>query len=145
MIFLTTTAIEVDEELMNRCLVLTVNEDREQTQAIHQLQRQKRTLQGLIQKTERESILKTHQNAQRLLKRLSVVNPYAEHLTFLSEQTRTRRDHEKYLTLIDTIALLHQYQRTRKTITQGEDTVHYVEVTLDDIAMANELAHWWIE
>ena len=36
MIFLTTTAIEMDEELLNRCLVLTVNEDREQTQAIHQ-------------------------------------------------------------------------------------------------------------
>ncbi|MCL2659586.1 MAG: CHC2 zinc finger domain-containing protein [Acidobacteriaceae bacterium] len=35
MIFLTTTAIDIDEELLNRCLVLTVNEDREQTQAIH--------------------------------------------------------------------------------------------------------------
>ena len=32
MIFLTTTAIDLDEELLNRCLVLTVNEDREQTQ-----------------------------------------------------------------------------------------------------------------
>ena len=141
MIFLTTTAIEVDEELMNRCLVLTVNEDREQTQAIHQLQRKKRTLEGLIQKTESESILNIHQNAQRLLKPLSVVNPFAEHLTFLSEQTRARRDHEKYLTLIDTIALLHQYQRQIKVIPQEENAVHYVEVTLDDIAMANELAH----
>jgi len=28
MIFLTTTAIDIDEELLNRCLVLTVNEDR---------------------------------------------------------------------------------------------------------------------
>jgi hypothetical protein len=33
MMFLTTTAIELDEELMNRCLVLAVNEDREQIQA----------------------------------------------------------------------------------------------------------------
>ena len=31
MIFLTTTTIKVDEELLNRCLVLTVDEDREQT------------------------------------------------------------------------------------------------------------------
>ncbi len=30
MLFLTTTAIDLDEELMNRCLVLTVNEDRKQ-------------------------------------------------------------------------------------------------------------------
>ena len=42
MIFLTTTAIDMDEELLNRCLVLTVNEDREQTQAIHRLQRERR-------------------------------------------------------------------------------------------------------
>ena len=47
MIFLTTTAHEVDEELMNRCLVLTVNEDREQTRAIHRKQREAQTLEGL--------------------------------------------------------------------------------------------------
>jgi DNA primase len=35
MIFLMTTAIDLDEELLNRCLVLTVNEDRAQTQAIY--------------------------------------------------------------------------------------------------------------
>ena len=33
MIFLTTTAVEIDEELLNRCLVLAVDEDREQTRA----------------------------------------------------------------------------------------------------------------
>ena len=48
MIFLTTTAIDLDEELLNRCLVLTVNEDREQTQAIHRLQREQQTLEGLL-------------------------------------------------------------------------------------------------
>ena len=35
MMFLTTTAREIDEELMNRCLVLAVDEGREQTRAIH--------------------------------------------------------------------------------------------------------------
>ncbi|WP_409161168.1 hypothetical protein [Pectobacterium sp. B2J-2] len=39
MLMLTTAAIDVDEELLNRCLVLTVNESREQTEAIHALQR----------------------------------------------------------------------------------------------------------
>ena len=48
MIFLTTTAIEIDEELLNRCLVLTVDEDREQTRAIHELQRERQTLEGLL-------------------------------------------------------------------------------------------------
>ena len=46
MIFLTTTAIDIDEELLNRCLVLTVNEDRAQTQAIHRLQRESQTSKG---------------------------------------------------------------------------------------------------
>jgi hypothetical protein len=48
MMFLTTTAIDLDEELLNRCLVLSVNEDREQTQAIHRLQREQQTLEGLL-------------------------------------------------------------------------------------------------
>ena len=38
-ILLTTTAIDVDEELLNRSLVLGVDEDRQQTQAIHRQQR----------------------------------------------------------------------------------------------------------
>ena len=42
MLLLTTTSITVDEELLNRCLVLTVNEDRDQTRAIHQMQRPSR-------------------------------------------------------------------------------------------------------
>ena len=68
MLFLTTTAIDLDEELLNRCLVLTVDEDREQTQAIHQKQREAQTLEGLLARQEREEILRVHRNAQRLLK-----------------------------------------------------------------------------
>lgn len=138
MIFLTTTAIEIDEELMNRCLILSVDEGREQTQAIHRLQRQKRTLAGLTAKHHKTHLLNVHRNAQRLLRPLAVVNPYADQLTFLSDKTRTRRDHEKYLTLIDAIALLHQYQRPIKTLS---DAVDYIEVEPGDIAAANALAH----
>lgn len=145
MIFLTTTAIEIDEELLNRCIVLSVDEGREQTEAIHRLQREKRTLQGLQVKQEKQRLIALHQNAQRLLRPLAVVNPYADQLTFLSDRTRTRRDHEKYLTLIDTIALLHQHQRTIKSMpgSRGNDgePLEYIEVTLDDISAANRLSH----
>jgi hypothetical protein len=92
MIFLTTTAIEIDEELLNRCLVLSVDEDREQTRAIHRLQRSKRTLAGLQARQEKARLITLHQNAQRLLRSLAVVNPYADQLTFLDDRTRTRRD-----------------------------------------------------
>lgn len=141
MIFLTTTAIEIDEELLNRCLVLSVDEGREQTQAIHRRQRARRTLDGLLAREEREHLRTRQQNAQRLLRPLAVVNPYADQLTFMDDRTRTRRDHEKYLTLIDTIALLHQYQRPIKTTTHRGREIEYIEVTLDDIAQANALAH----
>jgi DNA primase catalytic core len=141
MIFLTTTAIEVDEELLNRCLVLTVNEGREQTRAIHRLQRERQTLEGLLQRQDRERILQVHRNAQRLLRPLLVANPYARSLTFLDHQTRTRRDHLKYLTLIRAIALLHQYQRPVRTAHHDGRAVRYIEATKADVATANHLAH----
>ena len=141
MIFLTTTAIDLDEEMLNRCLVLSVNEDRAQTQAIHRVQREAQTLEGLLQRRDRSTILAVHRNAQRLLKPVFVANPYARELTFHDSQTRTRRDHMKYLTLIRSIALLHQHQRPRKTVQHRGRTVEYIEVALADIAVANRLAH----
>ncbi len=137
MIFLTTTAVDIDEELLNRCLVLTVDESREQTKAIHDLQREAETFEGLKRKVERERVLAVHRNAQRLLQPLPVVNPFAQRLTFLSDRTRTRRDHVKYLTLIRTIALLHQHQRPLRE----KDGLQYIEVTLEDLAAANRIAH----
>jgi len=141
MIFLTTTAIDLDEEMLNRCMVLTVNEDREQTQAIHRVQREAQTVEGLLRRQDRNAILAVHRNAQRLLKPVPVVNPYARELTFHDSQTRTRRDHMKYLTLIRSVALLHQYQRPPKTVQHNGRAVEYIEFTLNDIAVANRLAH----
>ena len=79
-------------------------------------------------------------NAQRLLRPLHVINPYAHELTFLDEKTRTRRDHAKYLALIDAIALLFQYQRPVHSETRRGQTKEWVEVTAEDIALANRLA-----
>ena len=141
MLFLTTTAIDIDEELLNRCIVLSVNESRQQTEAIHQRQRLGQTLTGLLADTKRTDITNLHANAQRLLEPLHVVNPYAEQLTFLSSSTRTRRDHMKYLSLISSIALLHQYQREIKQVAHNNQIIRYIEATLEDIAWANELAH----
>lgn len=141
MLMLTTTAIDVDEELLNRCLVLTVNESREQTEAIHAAQRYAQTLEGLLASNEKSYITALHQNAQRLLRPLNVVNPFASQLTFMSDKTRTRRDHMKYLTLIQSIALLHQYQREVKRVEHRGQVVEYIEVTREDIRLANRLAH----
>ena len=141
MIFLTTTAIEVDEELLNRCLILTVNETREQTRAIHDRQRKAQTWEGQLAREERTRLIQLHQNAQRLIEPVRVVNPYADRLTFLDSRTRMRRDHAKYLTLIRTIALLHQYQRPRLTREHQGRKIEYIEVIPRDIELANQLCH----
>lgn len=141
MIFLTTTAIEVDEELLNRCLILSVDEGREQTRKIHERQREAETLEGLVGKRERDRVRKIHQNAQRLLRSLSVVNPFARELGFLDTQTRARRDFPKYLALIRAIALLHQYQRPVMVHRHRGEELRYIEVTREDIRLANELTH----
>ncbi len=140
MIFLTTTAIDLDEELQNRCLTLAVDESAAQTERIHRVQRERRTLAGLLAHETRKDLLTQLRNAQRLLSPLAVVNPFAPALTFATARTRNRRDHEKYLTLIDAIALLHQHQRQRGQHLVNGRTVEFIEVTLDDIALANELA-----
>ncbi|MCP4308391.1 MAG: DNA primase, partial [bacterium] len=140
-IFLTTTAVDVDEELLNRCLVLTVDEDRQQTRAIHDSQRYAHTLDGMLARQRRDRVLKTHRDAQRLLEPVGVVIPQAEQLRFTDTRTRTRRDHVKYLTLISTIALLHQHQRPHKTTSVAGETVTYIEATPADIELANHLAH----
>jgi len=137
----TTTARDLDEELMNRCLVLAVDEGREQTRAIHERQRARRTLEGMLANRDKTALIALHQNAQRLLRPLDVLNPYARLLTFPDQTTRLRRDHEKYLTLIDTIAFVHQHQRAVKTAQRGEQRIEYIEATLADIALANRIAH----
>jgi DNA primase catalytic core len=142
MIFLTTTAVDIDEELMNRCLVLTVDESREQTRRIHMQQRARYTLGGIAAAEDRAGVLALHRAMQALLRPYEVHIPWVDRLTFLDDKTRTRRDHNKYLQIIAAVALVHQYQREIRPVRgAGGKTVPCVVATLDDIAAANRLAH----
>jgi hypothetical protein len=140
MIFLTTTAIDVDEELLNRCLVLTVDEGRKQTRAIHERQRRAETLAGLLARETRDRIRRMHRNAQRLLRPIRVVNPFALELGFADHATRTRRDHMKYLTLIRAVTLLHQHQRPVRSVEHEGQRIEYIESTREDVETATRLA-----
>jgi energy-coupling factor transporter ATP-binding protein EcfA2 len=140
-IFSSTTAAELDPELANRSIILTADESPEQTRAVHRVQRDRETMDGLRRQEERTRVLKLHQNAQRLLRSLRVLNPFAPHLAFPDSRTRLRRDFAKYLGLARAVALLHQYQREVKKLTVAGETMEYVEVTPADIALANRLAH----
>jgi len=140
-IVLTTTSPEVfDEETRTRFVQLTMDESVEQTRAILERQRRAHTLAGVLENATAEIVQRQHHNAQRLLRPLAVVNPYVEQLTYPSDRLLHRREQKKYLALINSIALLHQHQREVKRATQGDVEIEYVEVTIDDIALANELA-----
>ena len=58
-------------------------------------------------------------------------------MTFTAERTRTRRDHEKYLTLIEAVTLLHQHQRP---LENDDEAGPHIKTTLEDIEVANALA-----
>jgi hypothetical protein len=132
---MTTTNPDIDPELQNRCLVLSVDESREQTEAIHRTQRQNLTREVMIGRRQTASRLELWRNAQRLLEPLDVVNPYAKDLTFASHQTRTRRDQVKYLSLVSAVALAHQHQKAIRHDAHGR----FIEVDLDDIELATFL------
>jgi len=65
------------------------------------------------------------------------VNPYEPLLAFGDDRLLFRRDNPKYQQLIVAVTFLHQLQRPLK-----HDGIigEYIETTLDDVAMAHELA-----
>ena len=108
-----TTASSVNHENATRCFELQMDETEEQTKRIHERQRLLRTGRGLELRQQAEAITRRHWNAQRLLEPLSVVIPFADRLSFPSSWMRTRRDHARFLNLIEVSAFLHQHQRER--------------------------------
>jgi len=109
-----TTASSVNHENATRCFELTMDETEEQTRRIHERQRALRTERGLEIRQEADRIVRRHWNAQRLLEPLPVVIPFADRLSFPSSWMRTRRDHARFLNLIEVSAFLHQHQRERR-------------------------------
>ena len=138
-LLMTTTAPEIDEELANRLLVLSVDEGRAQTRAVHAAQRSAETIEGLVARARRAEVITRFANAQRLLRPIAVVNPFAPGLSFADRATRNRRDNAKYLGLIRAVALAHQHQRTAKQVQVESTTVTYIEATEGDVAVAESI------
>ena len=139
-VFLTTTDPNTDSETKSRFFIISVDESRNQTTSILHSQRQRRTVKGLTKDLVIESIQSKHQDFQRLLNPLAVVNLYAETLTYSDHFLQSRRDQPKYLNLIDTVAFLRQMTKPIKTVNVHNKTVLYIEVELENIKIANALA-----
>jgi hypothetical protein len=136
----TTTQSYLNQENTSRCFEIPLDESTEQTRRIHEHQRQARALSGLHRVISKDTVRRRHHNVQRLLEPIRVVIPYAEKLVFPARYLRTRRDHERFLSLIEVVAFLHQFQRVQKTALHQGKEVKYIEATVEDYAIAYKLA-----
>jgi len=136
----TTTQSYLNQENTSRCFEIPLDESADQTRRIHQHQRRARSLWGLKRNIAKDVIRRRHHNLQRVLQPVRVVIPYAEHLTFPAASVRTRRDHERFLSLIEAVAFLHQFQRVLRTASHKGKEVKYIEATVEDYAVAYQLA-----
>src|SRR5581483_9671037 len=134
----TTTDHKINAENASRAFEIFLDESPEQTQRIHELQR-KRRLEGW-QHHSKESIFHRHHNAQRLLEPLAVRYAFCELINFPTRWLRTRRDHARFLSLIDTVAFLHQHQRERGSENVDGQEQPIIRATLDDYRVAYRLA-----
>ena len=132
-IFLVPGNIPIEKKVEERCLILHIDESREQTERVFRQARYSRTAEGFLQKEDHSDVCELQRNAQQLLQRLAVDNPYAREFDSPEPAMRIRR------ILVEACALLHQYQRPIKTRREGTKTIRYVEVHRDDITTVDRL------
>lgn len=130
-----TTQESIYEDNSNRSFLLYIDESTEQDKRIMNYQRflSAGKLNEQAQIDAKEILL----NAQRVLKPIKVINPYAEYLELPQSVFKPRRTNSHYLQFIEAVTFYKQYQRERKYDEQtGEE---YIETEIEDIQEANEL------
>lgn len=135
----TTTSARINHENATRCFEIHLDESEAQTRRIHQRQREMR-MEGWGRRPLADPIRQRHHNAQRLLEPVRVLIPFGAGLSFPSRWLRTRRDHERFLSLIDAAAFLHQYQRESGEMEENGHTFRFIRANIDDYRLAWQLA-----
>jgi DNA primase len=139
-VLMTATDAELDPELENRLVTLSTDESAATTAAIQAAQMSAMTLDALVARRRREQLVRLHRNAQRLLQSFPIVLPPGVALGLPSSALRHRRDHQKALSMIAAITILHQHQREQRTAGAGEAAVSYLEASATDVERGIELA-----
>lgn len=129
-----TTKESIYEDNANRSFLLYLDESKSQDNAVMDYQRKLKA--GKIDTAEENRIKELFTNCQRTLEPVRILNRYAELLSIPQEVLKPRRSNEHYLLAIEAIAFYKQHQREKKADENGE---LYLEVTIEDIAEANEL------
>jgi len=130
-----TTQESIYEDNSNRSFLLYIDESEAQDERIMAYQRKASA--GKINISDELESANILRNVQRLLKPVRVINPFAEHLVLPKSVFKPRRSNAHYLQFIEAVTFYHQHQRESQfDIQTGEE---YIETTLEDIKIANDL------
>jgi hypothetical protein len=130
-----TTKEQIYEDNANRSFLLYLDESKEQDEKIMEYQRQLSA--GKIDIHKQRDIQEFLQNVQRVLKPIRIINPFAEYLKLPQSVFKPRRTNNHYLQFIEAVTYYYQLQRVQKA---DKDTGEiYIEVTIEDIEIANSL------
>jgi len=98
---------------------------------------QRRASAGKLNKQEQTETVQLLQNAQRCLKTVTVINPFAEYLQLPKSVFKPRRTNSHYLQFIEAITFYKQWQRHQQVNKETGEV--FIETTIEDIQEANEL------
>lgn len=130
-----TTDEDVYEDNANRSFLIYLDDSEEQDEKIMNYQRAH--FAGLVDTMEEKRVQELIKNVQRILKPLTVRNPFAPYLHIPTEVFKKRRTNAHYLQFIEAVTFYHQYQRAEQV---DEETGEiYIQTTIEDIEQANEL------
>ena len=130
-----TTRESLYEDNANRSFLIHIDESAEQDEKVMAYQRKLSA--GKIDITAEHQTREQLQNTQRVLQPVQVRNPFAEQLQIPNEVFKPRRTNAHYLAFIEVVTFYHQYQREEKA--DPETGELYIETTLEDITIANDL------
>lgn len=130
-----TTKESIYEDNANRSFLIYLDESPQQDEKIMAYQR--RASAGITDKEAEQEIKQLLQNTQRVLKNITVRNPFAEMLKIPQEVFKPRRTNNHYLQFIEAITFYHQYQREEQA--DKETGEIFIETTIEDIEAANKL------
>lgn len=134
-VIVTTTKEGIHDENSTRIFELYADESVEQTEKVVRLTLMKSDTKNRISQEEKDRIFQLHQNVQRILEPVYVNIPYASHLSFPAKTTRHRRDSERFVKLIKTVAFLRQRQKEMIE----KNGMKHIDADMEDYRIAYEI------
>jgi DNA primase len=126
-----TTKEKIYEDNANRCILLYTDQSKDQDKRINEYQA--RLAAGEVNRQREKQYRELFQNMQRVLRSITVINPYAKYIELPEQVFKPRRTMTLLLGFIEAITFYHQYQREVKKDAVG---LPYIETTIEDIEAA---------